>query len=155
MGAVSQVLSTDGKDVKASRGNENNVTARHFTAAGDDSHPLPGDYCALSSASGTGRQTAVGYMDKVNPPKAAPGEKRIYARDESGAVVCEMWLKNSGEINISTESSGADVVINGVRIPADGSDVILPNGRSIMLHQHPQGNDSGGNTEKPTGDTIP
>lgn len=155
MGAVSQVLATDGKDVKASRGNENNVTARHFSAPGDDSHPLPGDYCALSGASGTGRQTAVGYTDKTNAAKARPGEKRIYARDAEGNVACEMWLKNSGEINISSIASGADVVINGVRIPADGSDVILPSGRSLMHHGHTQANDSAGNTEQNTGDTVP
>lgn len=155
MGTVSQVLSVDGKDVKVSRGNEHNATARHFSSPGEDSHPLPGDYCALSSAAGTGRQTAVGYLDKINPPKSAPGEKRIYARDADGNVVCELWLKNIGEINISSIASGADVVINGVRIPADGSDVILPSGRSLMHHGHKQANDSAGNTEQNTGDTVP
>lgn len=155
MGIVSQVLSSEGADTKVDRGSGDNVTAQHFSAPGDDSQPLPGDYCALSGATGTGRQTAVGYRDAKNPGVAEPGEKRIYARSASGAIVCEVWLKNTGEISISSVASGADVLINGVRIPADGSDVILPSGRSIMLHRHPQGQDSNGNTEQDTGDTLP
>lgn len=155
MGIVSQVLSSEGLDVKTDRGSGDNVTAQHFSSPGDDSQPLPGDYCALSGATGTGRQTAVGYRDAKNSGSAAPGEKRIYARDETGAVVCEVWLKNDGTVNVSSEASGKDVIINGVRIPADGSDVILPSGRSIMHHGHPQGPDSDGNTEQDTGDTLP
>lgn len=155
MGVVSQVLGAEGKDIKSDRGSGDNVTAQHFSSPGDDALPLPGDYNALSGASGTGRQTSVGYRDAKNQGKAAPGEKRIYARDASGVLVCEVWLKNTGEINISSVASGADVIINGVRIPADGSDVILPNGRSLMHHGHPQGSDSNGNTEQDTGDTLP
>ena len=154
MGIVSQVLATDGEDVKVGLGNDNNVTAKHFNAPGDDSHPLPEDYCALSPSTGTGRQAAVGYIDYSNKSKAAPGEKRTYARNASGEVVCEMWMKNDGSINVSTQASGADVIINGVRIPADGSDIILANGRSVMKHQHPQANDSGGSSEQNTGDTL-
>jgi len=155
MGIVSQVLGAEGKDIKSDRGSGDNVTAQHFSSPGDDALPLPGDYNALSGATGTGRQTSVGYRDGKNEGKATPGEKRIYARDAEGVLVCEVWLKNTGEVEISTVSSGADVIINGVRIPADGSDVILANGRSVMHHNHPQGNDSNGDTEQNTGDTIP
>lgn len=154
MGNVSQVLSTDGSDVKAGLGNEHNVTAKHFTSPGEDSHPLPGDYCALSPSTGTGRQAAIGYIDLKNKPQAAPGEKRVYARDSEGVIVCEMWMRNDGSIEISSQASGADVIINGVRIPADGSDIFLANGRSLMKHRHPQMNDSGGSTEQDTGDTL-
>lgn len=155
MGIIAKVLSVVGIDVKADRGSNDNVTAQHFSSPGDDSLALPGDYCALSGATGTGRQTAVGYRDGKNGGLAAPGEKRIYARDAGGAVVCEMWLKNDGTINISSVASGSDVFINGVKIPADGSDVILATGKSVMLHNHPQGNDSGGSVEQDTGNTIP
>lgn len=155
MGIIAKVLSVVGIDVKADRGSNDNVTAQHFSSPGDDSLALPGDYCALSGATGTGRQTAVGYRDGKNEGLAAPGEKRIYARDAGGDVVCEMWLKKDGTINISSVASGSDVFINGVKIPADGSDVILATGKSIMLHNHPQGNDSGGSVEQDTGNTIP
>lgn len=155
MGIIAKVLSVVGIDVKADRGSNDNVTAQHFSSPGDDSLALPGDYCALSGATGTGRQTAVGYRDGKNEGLAAPGEKRIYARDADGAVVCEMWLKKDGTINISSVASGSDVFINGVKIPADGSDVILATGKSIMLHNHPQENDSSGSVEEDTGNTLP
>ena len=161
MGIVSQVLSAEGKDVKVDRGSSDNVTAKHFSDPGNDSLPLPKDYSALSNASGTGRQTAVGYRDSKNAGKASPGEKRIYSRSNDGTEIAEVWLKNSGEISITngvgvfTMLPNGDVVINGVRILADGSDVILASGRSIMHHKHPQGNDSSGNSEQDTGETLP
>lgn len=161
MGIVSEVLASDGKDTKVDRGSGDNVTAQHFSAPGDDSRALPGDYCALSEAGGTGRQTAVGYRDAKNASVTSPGEKRIYARSSDGATKVEVWLKNSGEALISNDLGNitllpsGDVSINGVIIKADGSDIILPNGRSLMHHGHTQGQDSAGNTEQNTGDTIP
>lgn len=159
MGIVATVLSTDGTDVKSDRGNSDNVTAQHFTTPGDDSHPLPNDYAALSEASGTGRQTVVGYKDASNEPEALPGEKRTYARNASGQVVAQVWARNNGEVSIfndagafTLEPSG-DVVINGVRITVAG-DVIAANGVSLIGHTHPQANDSAGNAEQPTGVPI-
>lgn len=155
MGIVSEVLSAEGKDIKSDRGSGDNVTAQHFSAPGDDALPLPGDYSALSGASGTGRQTSVGYRDKKDNAKAKPGEKRMYARSESGDVSVEVWLKNSGEAEITNgqgvftlEPSG-DFVINGVRITKDG-DIIAANGVSLTKHTHAQGNDSAGNTQQET-----
>lgn len=161
MGIIAKVLSVVGIDVKADRGSNDNVTAQHFSSPGDDSLALPGDYCALSGATGTGRQTAVGYRDGKNEGLAAPGEKRIYARDADGAKVGSMWLKSDKTVVIENGLGvinmlpTGDVFINGVKIPADGSDVILATGKSIMLHNHPQGNDSGGSVEQDTGNTIP
>ena len=161
MGIVSEVLSAEGKDIKSDRGSGDNVTAQHFSAPGDDSLPLKGDYSALSQATGTGRQTSVGYRDGKLEGKAAPGEKRIYARSGPGEMSCEVWLKSTGEV-IITNTVGTfvmqptgDVVINGIILKADGSDIILATGKSLMHHSHPQANDSAGNTEQPTGDTIP
>ena len=161
MGIVSEVLSAEGKDIKSDRGSGDNVTAQHFSAPGDDALPLAGDYSALSHATGTGRQTSVGYRDGKLEGKAAPGEKRIYARTESGELSVEVWLKNTGEVIITntagtfTMLADGDVVINGITLKADGSDIVLANGRSLMYHGHPQANDSAGNVEQPTGDTIP
>lgn len=161
MGIVSQVLSTDGKDVKVDRGSGDNVTAQHFGPSGDDSPALPEDYCALSAAAGSGRETAVGYRDAKNTGVAAPGEKRQYARSADGTVVASMWMKNDKTVEIENGAGvfqmlpNGDILLNGVRIPADGSDVILATGKSLMHHNHPQGNDSGGSVEQDTGDTIP
>lgn len=105
-------------DVKADPGGGPNITAEHFAPAGDDAHPLPGDYVATTSAAGTGRETAVGYLDPKNESKAQAGEKRIYARDpDTGDVVVEIWLKNDGEA----------LVIN-----ANGSVKLRPDGGSVV-----------------------
>lgn len=161
MGIIAQVLSTEGIDVKVNRGSGDNVTAQNFSASGDDSPALPGDYCALSQAAGSGRQTAVGYRDAKNAGSAAPGEKRIYARSADGTISATMWLK--GDKTVLVENGlgliqmmpNGDIFLNGLRIPADGSDIILPSGKSLMLHSHPQGNDSSGDSEQNTGNTIP
>lgn len=156
MGIVSEVLAADGTDIKSDRGSGDNVTAQHFTAPGDDSRPLPGDYAALSEASGTGNQTATGYHDSKNPPKAAPGEKRIYGRNGVGAVVSEVWLKASGDVVISngpgvfTMTADGSVNINGLVISPEG-EVTNAKGISLSGHNHPQEKDSAGNTEQDTG----
>jgi len=100
-------------DVKVNPGGGANVTAEHFSAPGDDAHPLPGDYVALNSDSGTGRESAVGYLDPTNEPKALPGDKRIYARDGNGALIAEIWLKNTGEAVVSNDNGS-------VKLRADG-----------------------------------
>jgi len=101
-------------DVKVDPGGGANVTAEHFSAPGDDSHPLPDDYVALNGDSGTGRESAIGYLDPANEPKALPGDKRIYARDENGVLIAEIWLKNTGEGIISNDNGS-------VTLRADGS----------------------------------
>ncbi|MEG1884843.1 MAG: hypothetical protein RR182_01045 [Alistipes sp.] len=155
MGIVSEVLSTDGVDVKVDRGSNDNIQAKHFTSPGEDSHPLPGDYAALSQAGGTGRQTAVGYLDGKNDPQAAPGEKRIYSRDASGSIVAELWLKNTGEILLKNLNAvirvdpAGEVNINGAIITPDG-EITSASGVSLDNHTHAQGNDSSGDTEQET-----
>ena len=62
-------------DVKCDPGGGANVTAEHAGPPGDDSHPLPDDYVAIGAASGTGRETAVGYFDPKNAGKAQAGRK--------------------------------------------------------------------------------
>lgn len=113
MGRIARLLSfvrltrNDAKvsDVKVNPGGGPNITAEHFADAGDDSHPLVTDYVALNTDSGAGRETAIGYLDPLNEPKAQPGEKRIYGRDaDSGAVVVEVWLKNDGTAVISNDN---------------------------------------------------
>jgi hypothetical protein len=166
-------------DVKVDRGGADNRTPQHFSDAGDDSFPLPSDYIALVDQEGTGRDSAVGYIDPKNEQKATAGDKRIYARDPAtGAQVVEVWLKSDG--SATTENSGGSVVlapdgsitgansagafslqaggafvVNGVTIAPNG-DVTIPNSLTLATkelagHGHSQANDSAGNTEEDTG----
>ena len=165
-------------DAKVDPGGGSNITAEHFAAPGDDSHPLPGDYVALNTDSGSGRESAIGYLDALNAPKALPGDKRIYARGENGALIVEVWLKNTGEATILNASgsvtlnasgaikgsnasgyfelrAGGDFAVNGVIIDASGA-VTIPNslklaGKEIAAHDHSQANDSDNDSQQDTG----
>lgn len=152
------------------------ITAEHMSPPGDDSHPLVGDYVRTGTIGQTGRSSITGYIDPANTPKALPGEKRIYARDENGEEVAEIWLKASGEVTtvnangqVTLSATGAilgqngagsfeltaagDFVVNGVTIGADGS-VNIPAsltlaGKEIAGHDHPI--TSGSSAPGPTG----
>lgn len=159
-------------DVQVSPGNGANITAEHFSSPGDDSYPLPNDYVALNTDEGTGRETAIGYLDPANAQLAAPGEKRIYSRSTAGQAVAHVHLFNDGRavmyndaasvtiqpdgaiivINSNgsiTLQAGGDVNINGVVINAAG-EVTIPssltlNGKEIAEHTH-GGIEPGGGT---------
>jgi hypothetical protein len=151
----------EGLDVVCDPGGDQNVTAPHFADAGDDSCPLPGDFVALEQSSGTGVEQAVGYADVDNAGKAAPGEKRIYARDARGAVKVELWLKGDGAIVVDNGAGklelapGGDVTINGVTIDKSGNvsapgDVTAKRGPQavrLSTHTHLSGT---GPTQSPT-----
>ena len=165
-------------DVKTDPGGGPNITPEHFSAPGDDSHPLPGDYVYAGPTPQRGKYAAIGYMDPTNTPTAQPGDKRIYGRDsDSGAEVVQVWLQNDGTAIISNDNGsvtlrangsilgqnsagsfeleqGGDFVVNGVTIAANG-DVTIPssltlNGKEIAEHVHSQGNDSAGNSQQDT-----
>lgn len=100
-------------DVQVNPGGGPNITGEHFSGIGDDSHPLPGDYVALVSCPGTGRELSVGYLDPNCDQKASAGEKRIYARDHAGGSVVEIHLKNTGTARISNDSANIEVKDTG------------------------------------------
>lgn len=186
MGLVAKVISfvrtarnnAMASDVQVDPGGGPIVTAEHFSAPGDDAFPLTTDYLAAVTVQQTGRWAVVGYLDPLNTPQALAGDKRIYARDSSGAAVVEVWLKNTGEALTSNSNgsvtlrpdgsilgqnaagsfelqAGGDFVVNGVTITAAGQ-VIVPtsltvNGVEVADHNHTQANDGGGNTEADTG----
>lgn len=85
----------DGPEVKVDNGGDVFV-AEHFAPPGCDAPPLPGDFAAVSDAPGAGGSQATGYNDTKNTGKAKPGEVRHYARDASGAIVGEWWVKGDG-----------------------------------------------------------
>lgn len=151
-------------DVKVDRGGGDNRTLEHFADSGDDSFPLPTDYVASVDQTGTGRESAVGYLDPLNEQKSTVGDKRIYARDpETGAQVVEVWLKSDGTAvtenangsatlapdgsHVLTNANGSIVLqvdgtvnINGVTIDKDGN-VVIPTsltlaGKEIAGHDH-------------------
>jgi hypothetical protein len=121
MGRIARVLSfvrslSNGAkvtDVKSDPGGGANTTAQHFAPAGDDSHPLDTDYTLLVPLPRSGGAAAVGYLDPSNTPKAEAGDKRIYARDSSGAVVAEVWLKNDGTALVSNGNGSIELAPDG------------------------------------------
>jgi hypothetical protein len=133
----------------------------HYADAGEDSVPLPDDYVQSVSTEGSGRASAVGYIDPKNEGKAAAGEKRIYARDaETGETVAEIWLKADGSIEMS--ASGG-ITINGVTIAGNGqistptgidSPSVVAAGKELAGHTHTQPNDGAGDTQSPTGPNV-
>lgn len=187
MGRIARLISfvratvgdTKTSDVTVDRGGKDNRTPQHFSAPGDDSFPLPEDYVHLEGQAGTGRDSALGYLDPKNEQKATAGDKRIYARDPAtGDQVVEVWLKSDGTAEMRNDVGifvirpdgsmrgsnpngsfelevDGDFVVNGVTIKPNGN-VIMPNslllnGKEIDGHDHSQGNDSDGNTEQDTG----
>ena len=154
MGRIGRLLSIlkatrgDGSkvtDVKVDQGGGENITAEQFSTPGDDSQPRAEDYVYLGAVRQNGRASALGYVDPGNAQKAAEGEKRIYARDENGAEICEVWLKADGTVRVENTGgaifdvlpsgaikgsngsgvfelqSGGDFVVNGATIATDGS----------------------------------
>lgn len=157
MGRIAKVLDfirrAGGKsDTKCDPGGGAIRQAPHAQPAGDDGHPLPGDYAVLVEVPQAGGYSAVGYVDPRNAQTAGPGERRIYARSADGAQVVELWLKSDGSARLSNadgfselKPSGA-VDINGCIIGTDGSVTspsklaapsILGDDSELVGHRHP------------------
>jgi hypothetical protein len=132
VGRIAEVLSTErttgagvhALDVKCDPGGGANVTAQLFAASGDDAPPLPGDYVALEDSAGAGRQQVSGCSDVRNAGTAAPGEKRIFARDADGNIVCEIHLKNGGSISIENAEGSLVLQDDGTVIVGDGAEFV-------------------------------
>jgi hypothetical protein len=121
MGRIGQLISfvralvgeTKVSDVKVDRGGGDNRTPQHFSAPGDDAFPLPGDFVAIIDQAGTGRDSAVGYVDPKNLQKATAGDKRIYARDANGDQIVELWLKSDGTATLSNANGSVTLRPDG------------------------------------------
>jgi hypothetical protein len=74
------------------------ATGGHFSPAGDDAPPLPGDVALCVDVEGTGAAQIAGYQDPSTPPLATGGEKRIYSRMVAGVVAAEVYLKADGSL---------------------------------------------------------
>jgi len=93
------------------RKGDNNIVEM-FQTAGDDSPPLPGDNVALIDSQRQGGRLAVGVIDHKNVGVAVGGEKRIYARDNEGAVVSELHLKGDGSLLLKNTAGTYSLSIN-------------------------------------------
>ncbi len=164
-------------ETKVDRGGGDLRTWEHTAPLGDDAVPLAGDFAQSASQAGTGRDSAVGYVDPKNLQKSQAGDKRIYARDATtGEQVVEVWLQSDGTATtenangsntlrpdgsqIGENSLGSyelqtngDFVVNGVTIKADGTLVVPTSltvaGKELAGHTHPI--TSGSSAPGPTG----
>jgi hypothetical protein len=109
----SVVAGAQAPTVKVDRGGNDSVGGGHFSAPGDDSPPLSGDLAYLGSDQGAGAVQMLGYQDPLTAPKAAAGEKRIYARSGPGVVACEVWLKADGTVLVSNGLGGIELAPDG------------------------------------------
>lgn len=160
MGRIAKLVAfITGSNSSSARGDTGGGSIRdadHFSSPGDDAQPLAGDYAAFVESSQSGVFFSVGYIDTGNQKTAQRGEKRIYARDASGTQMCEIHLKNTGEVSLSNDNGSLTLVpagsvfINGVEITPDGK-IITPEGVVLNTHKHPQGSDSNGDAEQDTG----
>lgn len=115
----------EGAQVRVDHGGGSNKTAEHFAPPGDDSQPLPGDFAAVELSRGSGRETVSGYFDSKNQSKAAPGEVRRYARDASGAVVGEVWLKNDGAVIANGKGGSITIAPDGTMTAKSNATMVL------------------------------
>ena len=112
---------------KADIGGGAPIFCEHFSSPGDDGFPLPGDYPLLVRINRAGGLMVAGYVDPANQQKAKAGEKRVYARDNAGGEVVELWLKSDGSAILTNDigsfelQAGGNVIINGVTIDTDGN----------------------------------
>jgi hypothetical protein len=94
----------------------NTATVELWQDPGTDAPPAPGDWVALAQGPGAGEYQITGHAD-LTDKGAKAGERRTYARDSDGSLVCSIWLRGDGSIEIASVLSGGAVAT----LRADGS----------------------------------
>ena len=90
------------------------ATMTHYADPGDDSNPLTTDWVFGAPTRSSQVYVAAGYLDPINEAQSQPGEKRIYSRNaETGEDIAEVFLKNTGEIEIGNEFGQLVLLPNG------------------------------------------
>lgn len=102
-------------------GHPETVTSELLSEPGVDALPLKGDEAVIEESEGAGHTIVQAFGDVKNAGKAAPGERRTYARDADGVVVCEVWCKGDGTISITSIKDGSKLNLNGVLIDQQGN----------------------------------
>ncbi len=103
MGLIGRVLrffrSTEGNthvsEVELELSDGERITARHASAAGDDSPPLASDRLVVIELPGVTDAVVVGYLMPLESIAEA-GEKRIFARGDDGQEAMVVWLRKTG-----------------------------------------------------------
>jgi hypothetical protein len=126
-----------GADVTVNPGGGANPTGKHLAPPGDDSQPLPQDFAGVVPSAAEGSINIAGYVDADNALEALAGEKRLYSRNEAGAVMVTIWLKRDGKLLIDSDG---EININGVTISSSGA-VSIPTslkvaGKELAGHNH-------------------
>lgn len=112
-------------DIRA--GEDHQTGGAQLNPPGIDARPLPGDLIAADPSTRHGERVYPGIIDHRNEGKAEEGEIRTYARDASGAVVCEVFCHGDGSIEV-TLSPGRKYTIGGASrkaVARDGDTVTL------------------------------
>jgi hypothetical protein len=141
------------EDVKIKPGGRQPLTPEHTSSPGDDAPPLSSDYAVAVPTEGTGRASAVGYVDPVNEGKAAPGEKRLYSRDPNGVVQAEVHLKGDGSVEVKN-SAGTFLLTAAGSLQATVTTISIGNGSGAMSLDAGGTWNFNGLTITPAGDVI-
>lgn len=135
MGLISKVINylvtirnnANVNDVTIQTGGNFNITAEQYNDAGSFSQPLTTDYAVAVRDSGTGRMIVVGFVDPLNENEANAGDSGIYGRNAAGTVVCRVFCRSDGSVEINNangffllEPNGV-FTINGVTIDTNGN----------------------------------
>lgn len=149
-------------DVIVKPGGGNNVTAEQYIPI--DKQPLLTDYAFIVKDSGTGRHVVLGYTDPINQSEANAGEEGIKGRNINGSIVCRIFARNDGTIQVNNDngfftlSPDGNININNVIINPIGNittpqsimaqninvtDSLRAGGKEIVNHTHPAGTPPG------------
>ena len=149
-------------------------TTEYFQPAGDDAQPMSSDMGVEVPTRGAEQYVSMGFVDPRNAGITEAGEKRIYARDQDGNVVVDIYLQRDGSLRAMNENGimhmrangsfrmsnsngqaelqqGGDFVVNGARITAAG-EIINAGGIVLGTHVHPytwEDGPGGGSTNPP------
>lgn len=115
-------------DAKVDMGGGETVNALHFSIPNSDSRPLPNDYVLASHLRQTGRYASYGYHDPANAKQAQPGEHISYARKSDGAIVCRVWLKNTGEATLYNDAGS-------ITLSPDGATTVVSENATFTVAQ--------------------
>lgn len=98
-------------------------TVQVYSAPGDDSQPLPGDFPAVVETGSSGQMMAVGWHDTKTPRKSEKGDKRIYSRSEAGTASAEVWLKANGEVHMEVFTAQTLFIKSAGPVVVDSDDI--------------------------------
>lgn len=118
------------------------VQSTLYGDSGVDAPPMASDGVYVGTTQSNKKTAVLGSVDAKNASTAKQGERRTYARDDSGAPVVTHFLKQDGEAStanangsITLQADGATVITNAgggsITLLANG-DIMATNGTSLL-----------------------